>query len=328
MALAGPERIVRLLRSLGRNDRLPMRLRLAALTRIVSHRTIRPTPFEMRLLDSGCLYRGRLDDWMDWNAYFLGGYKRGVLRLFQTAVDAAAPAGEGIAVDVGASVGQMAMSASLAAARVVAIEPSPRIAAICREHVALNRLSERITVIEAALSDANGTAIFFQGADNKGTGTLRDDFNGDPRRAVDVQVWRGDDLLASLDIPRVDAMKVDCQGMEAQATEGCTQTIARDKPIIIYSLPAFVYRNARDLSRIRGVLGADYRYFLLRNQFDPKVRIDPFVDPGRYRGSVIFVAAVPEDRLCALRRALETLRKPHQIQACARSGAPNCEPPP
>ncbi len=290
-----------------------MRLRLAVLSRIANHRRIKPAPFETRLLDSGCLYRGGLNDWMDWNAYFLGGYKRGVLRLFQTAVCAAAPAGDGIAVDIGASVGQMAMSASLMAARVMAIEPSPRIAAICREHVALNQLSERITVIEAALSDANGTATFFQGADNKGTGTLRDDFNGDLRKAVDVQVWRGDDLLASLDICRVDAMKVDCQGMEAQATEGFAKTIARDKPIIIYSLPAFVYRNGRDLSRIRGVLGADYRYFLLRNQFDPKVRIDPFVDPARDRGSVIFVAAVPECRVGAVRRALETDRKSHQI---------------
>jgi FkbM family methyltransferase len=302
--ISQPAIVMTLLKWLGRSDRLPMRLRLSVLSRLVSHRRLAAQPFEARLCDSGWRYRGTLADWMDWNAYFLGGYKRGVMKLIQTSARVAAPGADAVIADVGASVGQMAISASAHAARVIAIEPSPRIAAICRGHVGLNGLGDKVEVIEAALSDREGTATFYEGRDSKGTGTLRDDFNGDPNCSVEVPMRRGDAILASLGLDRLDVLKIDGQGVEASIAEGFAATISRYRPIVIVSLGRVVLGRPDEMRRISAVLGSGYRLFFLNNPFDPKVRIEVFDAALHCRGKAIVVLAVPDHRLDALLSAL------------------------
>jgi FkbM family methyltransferase len=299
-----PPIVMAFLKQLGRSDRLPMRLRLSVLSRLVSHRRLAARPFEARLCDSGLRYRGTLEDWMDWNAYFLGGYKRGVIKLIQTSARVAAPDADAVVVDVGASVGQMAISASPYAARVVAIEPSPRIAAICRGHIDLNGLGDKVEVIEAALSDREGIATFYEGRDSKGAGTLREDFNGDPDRFVEVRMLRGDAVLAGLGLDRLDVLKIDGQGLEARVAQGFAAAIRRHRPIVVVSLGRVVLGKPDEMRRISAVLGSAYHLFFLSNPFDPNVRIEAFDEALHCRGKVIVVLAVPDHRLEALRNAL------------------------
>jgi FkbM family methyltransferase len=291
------------LRWFGTRDFLPMRLRMALLGRVVKSQRLPTESFTVPLADSGFLYRGVLNDWMDWNVFFLGGYKRSTIDLIRRAARAADRNGRAVFADVGASVGQMAMSTSPLVARVLAFEPSPPIAAICREHVRLNGL-DNITVVQAALSNADGQATFFIGANSKGTGSLRGDFNADPDNAVIVPIRRGDSFMAEFGVDQLDLLKIDAQGREVSVAEGFSDVIKRDQPIIIVCLPRIVHGNADDMARFRTVLGPAYDLFRIRNQFGRTAGLIDFNLNPDAGSAVVYILAVPKARREAVERHL------------------------
>jgi FkbM family methyltransferase len=295
--------ILQCLRWFGTRDFLPMRLRLGVLHRLAGSRRLLPTPFTARLADSGYRYQGVLSDWMDWNVFFLGGYKRSIVNLIRQVVQATTPAGTAVFVDVGAAVGQMTMSASPLAAKVIAFEPSPAVAAIFREHVRLNGLTN-VILIEAALGPREDQATFYVGASSKGTGSLQPDANGDDKTPLVVPVRRGDNVMEELRLTRLDLLKVDAQGVEIGVLEGFSATIARDHPTVILSLPYIVNGSPAEMARLREVLGQGYALFLVRNQLDWKVDL---IDLGLHTsgpGNVIFVLGVHETRREAIEKRL------------------------
>ena len=276
---------------------------MAVLVRVAPPKRLPATPFTAPLADSGSLYCGVLNDWMDWNVFFLGGYRRSAIDLIRRAARAADAHGQGVFVDVGSSVGQMAVSTSPLVARVLAFEPSPAIAAICREHARLNRL-DNVTVIEAALAETDGRATFYIGAESKGTGSLRRDFNADSNKPVTVDVLRGDSAMDKFRVDRLDLLKIDAQGQEVRVVEGFSNVIEREQPIIIVHLPIIVHGETDEMARFRAVLGSKYELFRVRNQFGRTAElVDYNLDPDRDSADV-YLCAVPEARRDAARKYL------------------------
>lgn len=268
---------------------------MAVLVRLLPVKRLPAKPFTAILADSGFLYQGILNDWMDWNVFFLGGYKRSIIDLVRRAARAAAPNNQGVFADVGSSVGQMAMSTSPWVARVLAFEPSPAVAAICREHARLNRL-DNITVVETALAQTDGEATFYVGADSKGTGSLRQDFNADIDSPVKVAVRRGDSVMAELGVNRLDLLKIDAQGQEVSVTEGFSNIIKRDQPIIIVHLPHIVHGERDQMARFRTVLGLTYDLYRIRNPFGRTAELVDFNLLPPHGDSEVYVLAVPKAR--------------------------------
>jgi FkbM family methyltransferase len=121
-------------------------------------------------------------------------------------------------VDVGAHVGLFTLwcAARYPAARIVAVEPSPRAAAYLRKNVGRNRL-DRVTVVEAACGGSSRRALLYRRGPEM-TSTLY----GDAPTATEVEVLTLDELFRRHAIERCDLLKLDCEGAEYEILLGAS----------------------------------------------------------------------------------------------------------
>jgi len=140
-------------------------------------------------------------------------------------------------LDVGANVGAHALlMARLAgpSGRVIAFEPHPDLCRRLRENVGLNGY-RNVTVVEAAVSDADGTASFFgfrQGAFRQGISSLTRD-----ERAVEemrVHTVDGRGLERRFELERCDLIKIDVEGHDAVVVRSLLETIERHRPLVVF----------------------------------------------------------------------------------------------
>jgi FkbM family methyltransferase len=154
-------------------------------------------------------------------------------------------------VDIGANSGYFTVLAALrvgAPGQVFAFEPNPRVRRQLERHVELNAVSDRVTVSDLALADRDrddgqlfvscwpendGIASLTPAAETVARGGLRDD------RSVAVRVRRFDGWAQSVQLPRIDLLKIDVEGAETQVLSGMSATLARVRPRrIICETPA------------------------------------------------------------------------------------------
>ncbi len=164
-------------------------------------------------------------------------------------------------VDVGANVGYFSVvAASVVGAQgaVFAFEPDPDNCRLLRANAVLNGLDDRITTVEAALSDAAGEGQLYLSADNLGDHQV---YVGDEQRSsVGIALLHGSEYLAGR-LTRLDLLKVDTQGAEFQVMVGLLpllQSLAQP-PRIIIELTPFSLRqagaSARTLVELLATLG-------------------------------------------------------------------------
>lgn len=137
---------------------------------------------------------------------------------------------DGDAVDVGAHDGDvLAVMARVAPeGRRLAYEPIPEL------HARLVAEFPQDDVRMAALSDETGTAEFVHVIDAPGFSGLRErSYPGDPaRRRIEVRTERLDDALPEGFRPRL--LKVDVEGAELQVLRGAAETLARERPVVLF----------------------------------------------------------------------------------------------
>jgi FkbM family methyltransferase len=123
-------------------------------------------------------------------------------------------------IDVGANVGDTALTAALAvgaAGRVWAVEPHPRTFSFLKGNIALNDKSAIVTAVNAAAAEADGTLSF---SDDR-----RDDMNRVGQPGVAVAARRLDDMIAYRG--PVDLMKIDVEGYELPALKGAPTLLGK-----------------------------------------------------------------------------------------------------
>ena len=120
--------------------------------------------------------------------------------------------------------------------RVVAVEPNPETLNALRENVARNGFDARVDVVEAALGAEPGRSSFHltEGGD---TSSLH--APSYPSRVVEVEVVRGDDLLDS-----VDVVKLDLEGNETAALRGLRRLITDSRPMLFCECNAAMLESA------------------------------------------------------------------------------------
>jgi FkbM family methyltransferase len=129
-----------------------------------------------------------------------------------------------VVADIGAFVGLYTIAAGSASA----FEPDPGSFAALNAHVALNGIGGRVELVQAAVGSEDGAVPFISGrATESGVGGDRDDARHR------VRCVRLDSILSDR---RVDVMKVDVEGYEAQVLEGGLRLLedARRCPRAIY----------------------------------------------------------------------------------------------
>ena len=128
---------------------------------------------------------------------------------------------EDVVFDLGANHGIYTCLAGMGldSGRVVSFEPNPETFAELRANVALNDLTDRVTLYQAAVADDPGTADFFADTDSTGS-SLAQSRHGPGTQAIQVDVVALDSLADNESLPTPDVVKIDVEGAELRALRG------------------------------------------------------------------------------------------------------------
>ena len=134
-----------------------------------------------------------------------------------------------VCVDAGAHIGLLTVvmaHAVLPAGRVIAIEPTPRLAALLRRTAVLNNMQELVAVEACALGREDGTGLLSTDTSMMNSSLVS---LTTATGAIDVTVRRLDSLIAP--DTKVTLAKLDVEGAELEALAGMSRVIA-DSPDI------------------------------------------------------------------------------------------------
>jgi FkbM family methyltransferase len=132
-----------------------------------------------------------------------------------------------VVFDLGANVGFYTLLAAVCVGprgRVLAFEPVETNVGMLRRHLALNRVTT-VQIIQAAVSDTTGTAVFGPGS-GPTTGRLS------PDGAIQVPTVTLDNLVFEQATPAPQVIKIDIEGGEARALAGARRLIETHRPKI------------------------------------------------------------------------------------------------
>jgi FkbM family methyltransferase len=143
-------------------------------------------------------------------------------------------------VDVGANLGTLTYFLARYSSHVYAYEPNPELAARLRDISMRN-----VTVIEAALSDVEGTATLklpsFRGVEMHGLASLAQEFeDADAIRTFSVPVRRLDDEK----LEDIGFLKIDVEQNEERVLRGAWQLIETQRPNILLEVTPKLYSKS------------------------------------------------------------------------------------
>ncbi len=139
-----------------------------------------------------------------------------------------------VVLDIGANTGAF----SLLAARlvgpegeVIAVEPVPENLTCLSRMAQLNGVAN-IRTVQAAVGDQEGTALLHLSSIATGMHSLA---AGADEDALPVRQVTVDSLVSTLQLPRVDFIKIDVEGWEPQVLRGMADTLRRFHPTLVVS---------------------------------------------------------------------------------------------
>ena len=175
-------------------------------------------------------------------------------------------------IDVGAHFGLFSVyMAKFSEGTVYSFEAAPGTFKILLKVIELNKFSDRIKPINAAVSNCNGKAAFFIG-DQVGTpsNSLVNDLNPDfPKKTDYVELVSLDDFASRQNI-KFDFLKIDAEGAEFEVLQGARDSIVLDRPFIILSVhPQLIIMRGSTQEMIwECITGMDYKILLDDKEID------------------------------------------------------------
>jgi FkbM family methyltransferase len=138
---------------------------------------------------------------------------------------------DGVAIDVGANLGEWTVPLARSvgpAGQVIALDPNPAMAAALDATLRINRLSQA-SALQLALSDHDGEGRFSLDLARTELAHLTSDGSG-----VAVTLRRLDTIVAEAGLRRLDLVKIDVEGHEAEVLAGGVETLRRFRPAVIF----------------------------------------------------------------------------------------------
>lgn len=115
-----------------------------------------------------------------------------------------------VVVDIGFNFGLFSvLSLKKNPSRIIAFEPNKRLVNIFRE----NFKSDKIELFQVAVSNKNGTTIFYENSDT-GMSTIMNSMTTDVNDEYNVDVINFNDFIINHNLEKIDYLKVDCEGAE------------------------------------------------------------------------------------------------------------------
>ena len=116
--------------------------------------------------------------------------------------------------------------------RVVAIEPVPKVCAALRNNVERNGFGSRVTVLNVAVGDSNGTVSFHEAEDATMGSLAVNGYKGQRGRVIQVECRTLDSIVEKLSA-KPDFMKIDVEGFESVVLSGATRVLRDIRPRIV-----------------------------------------------------------------------------------------------
>lgn len=163
-------------------------------------------------------------------------------------------------LDIGANIGYYSLLAAMVAGPsglVIAVEPNPRNVRMILASARLNHF-DHLQVIQTAAAREWGVVVLYTDGSQ---GSVRKPVDGDAiLEAETVGAARLDDIIKGR---RIDIIKIDVEGYEREALEGCLETIRAHRPLIFSEFqPRSFVGSPEDYLRFLEAEG--YRYSILR----------------------------------------------------------------
>lgn len=155
--------------------------------------------------------------------------------------------------DIGAWIGPTALLAAALGAEVVAVEPDPVAAETLRSNLALNpELDARVTVIEAAVAAADGTAQLVSAAHGGDSLSHLASVKQEGGDSWQVRALSVASLFALPELEDVEFVKIDAEAAEYTIVPAMTPLFAAARPsIYVATHPNVLYDRSTLLARIR-----------------------------------------------------------------------------
>lgn len=153
-----------------------------------------------------------------------------------------------VVLDVGANIGYYSVLCSKIvgdSGKVLAFEPTKHFAEICKENIKINEL-QNVSLFEFGLSNNESCTDIFIG-DNSATMHWLVDSprnGGEPIDKETIRLKTLDSIIDSLNVDKIDFIKVDIDGHEPSFLEGAWDTITKYKPKILLELDHAHYLKA------------------------------------------------------------------------------------
>jgi FkbM family methyltransferase len=146
-----------------------------------------------------------------------------------------------VVVDIGAHIGLFTLGAAMRVGqqgRVFAFEPSPDTAKVLVDHVALNRWSDRVEVVRAVVSDADGVVPFYVYGLSMAASLSRDNIEAlnpeqiEAATRIDVPTVTLDRFCHEQHI-KPGLLKIDVEGAELHVLRGAVDLLRTGSPVIL-----------------------------------------------------------------------------------------------
>ena len=188
-----------------------------------------------------------LREGIDFSIFLLGAFEPSTVRAYSRLVSLGATI-----VDIGANVGAHTLFLARlcgASGRVVAFEPTQYAFDKLRLNVGLNpEIAPRVScqqVMLVATADSAVEQVIYSSwpLQETGEGNLHAEHRGRLMATAGARAETLDGALARLGVQKVDLVKLDVDGHEAEVLEGGRATLSRDRPAILMELAPFVFRD-------------------------------------------------------------------------------------
>ncbi len=185
-----------------------------------------------------------------------------------------------IIFDIGAHIGLFSVIAAKVSGingKVYSFEPTPDTYAILKETVRINKLKERVEPVNKAVSNKEGTTVFYS-SDLKGDNSNSLIPHREDRiiKGISVSLTTVDAFVSENNIQKVNFIKIDVEGAEYDALLGAAQTFKNFKPLCILAIHPHPIKEKGD------TLEAIYDFI---NNIDYKITLD-----GQYLSKESFCA--------------------------------------
>jgi FkbM family methyltransferase len=137
-------------------------------------------------------------------------------------------------IDVGAHIGYYTMLVhKLGAEKIIAIEPDPRVFRILNRAIEANKLENIITINRAAYNKSNVTLELHLSTKSGFSSIFSSHLPKTREGTASVKTITLDQVVRTLNLDKIDLIKIDVEGAEAYVLSGAQKVINQFRPLLL-----------------------------------------------------------------------------------------------